>query len=475
MIETGRPSLLSTTPTPITMIEGTQTNSRDISAPVPESMVTRPPRPWKPNYNQIHARPMPLNVYPLPFFAPHNPLSWVQIIYAIVKDRFYPRDSHPSNLCQGYFDEATRSVHVTDPTTVRALWEQGFFGKGLLSRSEPTWLNGERKRLGIDDSLTAEEITSRRRKDRERFKKERARLEREALEQQKQKEAGRLNGAIIDGSKGKTTVREDSAFDDQVKIGANSVENAVPDMIGSQREANEHQQSSTANGSTQANSPEVQGGIPAALVNQEHLQLSREEAFYLSYALGSLAVTDPNTNTPITAQTSLLQLFRSHSYFPPASPSSPRPDDRFLLSYVVYHHFRSLGWVVRDGIKFAVDYLLYQRGPAFTHAAFAIVIIPSYTHAYWFQTPERKQDVERKKAKYSWHWLHCINRVQSQVVKTLVLVYVDVPPPAAIEMDLGGAEGAGGGIGAFLGRYKVREFCVQRWSPNRNRALEGQK
>ena len=58
---------------------------------------------------------------------------------------------------------------------------------------------------------------------------------------------------------------------------------------------------------------------------------------------------------------------------------SPRPtpalqfDNPFLINYIVYHHYRSLGWVVRGGIKFCVDYLLYKRGPVFAHAEFVLV------------------------------------------------------------------------------------------------------
>jgi tRNA-splicing endonuclease subunit Sen2 len=51
--------------------------------------------------------------------------------------------------------------------------------------------------------------------------------------------------------------------------------------------------------------------------------------------------------------------------------SSNRParfDNPFLVNYAVYHHFRSLGWVVKGGIKFCVDLLLYKRGPVFHHA-----------------------------------------------------------------------------------------------------------
>lgn len=61
---------------------------------------------------------------------------------------------------------------------------------------------------------------------------------------------------------------------------------------------------------------------------------------------------------------------------PPQIPPSPTPqkylqfDNPFLINYAVYHHYRSLGWVVKGGIKFCVDYLLYKRGPVFTHAEY---------------------------------------------------------------------------------------------------------
>lgn len=45
-----------------------------------------------------------------------------------------------------------------------------------------------------------------------------------------------------------------------------------------------------------------------------------------------------------------------------------RTDNPFVLNYVFQHHYRSLGWVVKNGIKFCVDYLLYKRGPVFHHA-----------------------------------------------------------------------------------------------------------
>ena len=129
-----------------------------------------------------------------------------------------------------------------------------------------------------------------------------------------------------------------------------------------------------------------------------------------------------------------------------------------MISYTVYHHFRSLGWVIRSGVKFGTDYLLYNRGPVFSHAEFAVVVIPSYSHPYWSETEEHKNYTAEKQAR-SWWWLHCVNRVQAQVMKSLCLVYVDVPPPAASIDD----------VGALFGQYKVREFMIKRWTPNRTR------
>ena len=202
--------------------------------------------------------------------------------------------------------------------------------------------------------------------------------------------------------------------------------------------------------------------------NQEHLNLSLEEAFFLSYSLGVLHVYCDDSDT-ILKPTSLLSLFRRHSYHPPRSLSlAAEVDDPFMVSYVVYHHYRSLGWVVRSGVKFSTDYLLYNRGPAFSHAEFAIIIIPSYTHRHWIESTsdEQKTAIERKTNKRNWWWLHGVNRVQAQVHKQLVLCYVDMPPPLKNE-ETGKAKDMD--IGLLLSRYKIRDVNVKRWTPNRSR------
>ncbi|KAK1996337.1 tRNA intron endonuclease [Colletotrichum falcatum] len=191
------------------------------------------------------------------------------------------------------------------------------------------------------------------------------------------------------------------------------------------------------------------------IVNKEHLQLTSEEAFFLSFGMGALRVVDPVSKAPIPTP-ELFNLFRSYSYFPSRAAGELQPDDGFLVNYAVYHHFRSLGWVPRAGIKFGVDWMLYARGPVFDHAEFGAIILPSYSDQWW-------KESDRQLPRKTWHWLHGIVRVLSHVQKSLVLVYVDVPPPPQFD------EAMRKGPAEVFKLYKIREVMVKRWSSNRNR------
>lgn len=49
--------------------------------------------------------------------------------------------------CTGVIDLASKSVWVVNARDVAILWQRGFFGKGNLSRSEPTWLTRQTNEL----------------------------------------------------------------------------------------------------------------------------------------------------------------------------------------------------------------------------------------------------------------------------------------------------------------------------------------
>lgn len=459
----------------------------------------------RPNYNQIHALPLPLKTYPLPPLVPHNPLSLFQIACIYISQLLAPPTSHPSTLYQAYFTPETRSVHVVDEEAIRVLWERGFFGKGSLSRSEPSWLDREKRRKGLLVGETSEEVTRRRREERREFKKERARKEREAIEEKLQQEnntgvmsqkslvpevtggiigrdnvdgahesietlADNSNGSPLGPASHSATLpqRDNDPKDSKEKVGASQVGQTYSRVDSGTMKATMEPIVALAS---------VTDSSAEHINNQEHLQLSLEEAFFLAYGLGVLQIQDSSNLEPINTA-SLFSLFRQHSYFPPASMDLLQPDDPFLTSYVVYHHFRSLGWVVRPGVKFAVDYLLYNRGPVFSHAEFAVIILPSYSAPYWTSTPERRMESRKKESK-SWWWLHCVNRVQSQVRKSLVLVYVEIPPPSSLnscvtlpvktELANNACFPDSTDISQWLKCYKIREVTLKRWIPNRSR------
>jgi tRNA-splicing endonuclease subunit Sen2 len=448
----------------------------DVAAKPPQAQpAPRKPRQKRPNYHEIHAKPLPLEIYGLATFLPHNPISIIRLVISLLSQSIWPPSSHKV-IHKAYYSPETQSIHVTDPASIRALWEQGFWGKGSLSRSEPQWLVAEKRRRGAEASKTSTEVTQSRREERKQFKLERAKAQREAIEQQLRQEGKIVADADID----ELVAKDSSTAEDVAKVSTVDL-NAL-------------------DGPQELNTTD---GVPEIDVQDlEHLQLTPEEAFFLTYVLGVLDVVNVSgaDSTEVSKHYPawyLLRLYCAHALIPSEGTDlegtlthlqtaynmskgatqmdtalscvpSMEPDNPFLLKYVVYHHFRSLGWVVRPGIKFAVDYLLYIRGPAFSHAEFAIMIIPSYSAPYWTEKPDgetksRGADKEQK----DWWWFHRVNRVQTQVMKTLLLVYVEVPEPwdtSATEM-----EGFKVDLGSLLKRYTVREFVFKRWSPSRNR------
>lgn len=462
----------------------------------PKANKSRPPRPIRPNYKHIHRFPLPLEVSSIPVLIPHNPLSLIAVALSYLTCFISPPKHE---VYTAYFCSATSSVHVTDPRCIRALWEMGFFGKGSLSRSEPSWLEREKKRRGLLGVDTSEEVTGKRRVQRREWKLERARKEQEAIAERLKQEAAAnsQNGTPVS-----TGDQVESQSDTIGAYGtpANGSLEKSPSLKMAKSETpssllQEEENSNSTPGKSRPNGTKTVRFAPSVeskefdstpeksqlvdsreaihkeareqpLQEEEHLQLSNEEAFFLVYGLGVLRVYDEDRKTILPAS-SLLPLFSRHSYFPPRKPSMPsEPDDPFVISYVVYHHFRSLGWVVRSGVKFGVDYLLYNRGPVFSHAEFALVVLPSYSHRYWSETPERKEWTTNKQSR-SWWWLHCVNRVQAQVRKSLILCYVDIPPPSsALSMSSSDTEVD---IGKLLSGYTVREMSLKRWVPNRSR------
>lgn len=85
--------------------------------------------------------------------------------------------------------------------------------------------------------------------------------------------------------------------------------------------------------------------------------------------------------------------------------------------------------------------VLYQSGPSYRHADYAIVVLPLYHN-----------EIETQK---SWEWLLRLNRICTQVKKTLILCHVYIPSDTSSYTN--------------LKEYHVREVIYKRWSPQKNR------
>ncbi|XP_046396037.1 myb-like protein X [Ischnura elegans] len=128
-----------------------------------------------------------------------------------------------------------------------------------------------------------------------------------------------------------------------------------------------------------------------------------------------------------------------------ASVSSSIP---FETTYAVYHHFRSKRWVVKPGIRFGGDFLLYKDGPPFYHASY-LVVIDSFG-------PDGE-------SKFDWKTLCGMNRLVENIAKDLLLCRVEWPPTVT-EKDLQSPE-------CIMGLV-VQEVLVRRWLSLKERVSE---
>ncbi|CAE6482159.1 unnamed protein product [Rhizoctonia solani] len=383
--------------------------------------------------NRIYANPLPLAIE-----RSAEPHSWSSHTLGLL-GLTAARISNPN--CEGVLDAATCSVWVVNKRDTLILWQRGFFGKGNLSRSEPSWLTRRVAQLkGPGKASASELITAKRREERKIFKATRAAYLAQA------------------------TAEAEAAF------AADSSADIVIPTIGSASQAVR-----TAAKETRPTPDIPQQDEPAPLAatteadmendfvppeDMEHLQLTLQEAYFLSHYLGCLRILDPENGQYIHPR-SLLPRFlsTSASSFPDLPSESPRPDNPFLVNYIVYHHYRSLGWVVRGGIKFCVDYMLYKRGPVFSHAEFALVVIPVYEEPLDKDTsPFQLQNTDP----FSWSWLSTLNRINTQVKKTLILAYVTIPPVETTPPEILGRS-------ECFQRYSIREAVIRRFVPARMR------
>ncbi|NXQ24754.1 SEN2 endonuclease, partial [Alaudala cheleensis] len=128
--------------------------------------------------------------------------------------------------------------------------------------------------------------------------------------------------------------------------------------------------------------------------------------------------------------------------------SEVKPD--FKTTYMAYHYFRGKGWVPKVGLKYGTDLLLYRKGPPFYHASYSVIAELVDDN---FEGSLRRP--------LSWMSLSGLNRTTANASKELMLCYLIRPSDMTAE-EMSSPE--------CMKRIKVQELIVTRWVSSRERS-----
>lgn len=171
--------------------------------------------------------------------------------------------------------------------------------------------------------------------------------------------------------------------------------------------------------------------------NEEYI-LSSEEAFYLC-TVDRLRI--------MTHESEYLTLKELWDYFSKGSDAGfddfKELSPRFPIRFAVYNYYRKKKWVVRQGLKYGADFVLYEKGPSVDHSKYVVVIIPITNQNNYLTR--------------NWTWVLRMSRLCSQVRKTLILCFVVLPkdfmPSDLLQIDI-------------LPKLIIWDIEISRWIPN---------
>nr|AEB54652.1 tRNA_splicing nuclease 2 [Procambarus clarkii] len=150
-----------------------------------------------------------------------------------------------------------------------------------------------------------------------------------------------------------------------------------------------------------------------------YLQLLPEEALFLAYALGCLIVSKKETGMKNKngKRSSSPHTYVSEMTIDSLWSTFTDDDPKFPIKYAVYHHYRTKGWVVKSGLKFGADWVLYPVGPPFYHSQYTIMI-----QCVWADTLDKDETLSWREL--SWINISATERMNNQVNKTPLISMV---------------------------------------------------
>ncbi|XP_070152998.1 tRNA-splicing endonuclease subunit Sen2 isoform X2 [Polyergus mexicanus] len=171
---------------------------------------------------------------------------------------------------------------------------------------------------------------------------------------------------------------------------------------------------------------------------REALRLTFEETFFLLFGLGCLQV--------VHFDGSLLDINNAWLYF-----CKEKPD--FLQKYVVYHYYRSKGWVVKPGLKYGGDFLLYKEGPPFFHASYIVIVEVANADSLVIDSTLSTRS--------TWNSLFGLQRLSETAAKEIL--FAQVLWPSSVPRDISTTSPE------ILSEFTVRELLWRRWNPKQHR------
>lgn len=171
---------------------------------------------------------------------------------------------------------------------------------------------------------------------------------------------------------------------------------------------------------------------------REALHLTFEETFFLLFGLGCLQV--------VHFDGSLLDINNAWLYF-----CKEKPD--FLQKYVVYHYYRSKGWVVKPGLKYGGDFLLYKEGPPFFHASYIVIVEVVDADSLVIESTLSTRS--------TWDGLFGLQRLSETAAKEIL--FAQVLWPSSVPQDVSATSPE------ILSEFTVRELLWRRWNPKQHR------
>lgn len=134
----------------------------------------------------------------------------------------------------------------------------------------------------------------------------------------------------------------------------------------------------------------------------EYLSLMFEESLFLVRELKCLEVR--TLDGVVIAEKDLIERFS-------------KLNRNFLASYAGYLYMKSKNWIIKSGLKFGGDFILYQKGPQFFHASYIVLIEP-------YRKGQKLPECCHYLDSYDFHGF---NRIAETTAKDLLVLEVHFP------------------------------------------------